>query len=355
MKAEKASTFSLPRKIADQRTMAKPRIGITSGDINGIGPEIALKSVLAPSIRKVCLPILVGSIDTFACTAHKLRRKIHFVEVESAAAKPRGGDMPVINTLPYRIPVVKFGVAAEEGGRYAGEAITRAAQLCMSGDLDGMVTAPVSKTAMAMAGYRYPGQTEMLAQLSKSKHVVMMLVAGRFRIGLATVHLPIKEISKALSIHRLVDTADLMHQSLRHDFAIRRPKIALLGLNPHAGENGMIGSEEREIILPAVKTLLRRHIDVSGPFPADGFFGTHSYKQYDAVLAMYHDQGLIPLKMVGFSRGVNYSAGLRIVRTSPDHGTAFDIAGKGIADPGSMVEAISLAAKIISYRHTSRS
>ncbi|MBI3365235.1 MAG: 4-hydroxythreonine-4-phosphate dehydrogenase PdxA [Ignavibacteriae bacterium] len=334
--------------------MAKPTIGITLGDLNGIGPEITLKSILAPSIRRVCSPILVGSIDVYEFYARRLRLRLDLMEIEFIPSKTTGTAVPIINMFPHRVPKMAPGKLTEEAGHFAGEAITCAAKLCKRGKLDGMVTAPVSKEAMALAGYRYPGQTEMLAAISGSRNVAMMLVANTFRIGLATVHVPIKRVSSTLSIGGLVKKISSIHHSLRHDFAVRSPRIALLGLNPHAGENGMIGSEEKEMMIPAMKRVRRNGIHIEGPFPADGFFGRNTHRQYDAVVAMYHDQGLIPLKMVGFSLGVNYSAGLRIVRTSPDHGTAFDIAGEGVADPRSMMEAIKLASRIISIRRTRR-
>jgi 4-hydroxythreonine-4-phosphate dehydrogenase len=213
-----------------------------------------------------------------------------------------------------------------------------------------MVTAPVSKEAMFRSGYRYPGQTEFLTRRSGAKSSAMMLVADDFRVALATVHLPLKRVSRALSSERIVKKLRLIDTTLRRDFAIRRPRIAVLGLNPHAGEGGHLGSEEISTITPAISRARKDGIRAFGPFPADGFFGAGSFRGYDAVLAMYHDQGLVPLKMKAFSSGVNFSAGLSIVRTSPDHGTAFDIAGRGIADPRSMIEAIKLAASVIRNR-----
>ncbi len=212
------------------------------------------------------------------------------------------------------------------------------------------MTAPVSKEAMFRSGYRYPGQTEFLAKRSGSRESAMMLVAGGFRIALATVHLPLKWVSKALTVDLIMQKLRVIDTSLRRDFAIKRPKIALLGLNPHAGESGHIGTEEIFTIRPAIERARRNGIRADGPFPADGFFGAAAFRSYDAVLAMYHDQGLIPLKMTAFSSGVNFTSGLPIVRTSPDHGTAFDIAGRGVADPGSMIEAIKLAASVIKNR-----
>ena len=207
---------------------------------------------------------------------------------------------------------------------------------------------------MHLAGSAAPGQTEMLLRLSGGEHVAMMLVAGAFRVALATVHYPLREVSRHLTMGVILEKLGVLHAALVTDFGIRSPRIAVLGLNPHAGENGILGTEEKEIIIPALKKARARRIRVEGPFPADAFFGMQEFRRYDAVLAMYHDQGLIPLKMSGFRIGVNVSAGLPVVRTSPDHGTAFDIAGKGLADPSSMNHAIQLAVSIVRNRAAAR-
>ena len=337
--------------IASRRIIGrKPVIAITMGDFNGIGPEIALKSVLTPSIRKLCLPILLGTLDVFEYYARRLKLKINLQEVESVPHRFPLGSMLVLDVNKFHKPRISPGRFTLESGRYAGEAIKRAVSLWLDKKVDGIVTAPVSKEAMDNAGYRYPGQTEMLADLSQTTRFAMMLVAGKFRVGLATVHLPLKDVAGSLSKQKILDKLSIVDESLKRDFAIHSPRIAVLGLNPHAGENGILGDEERKWIEPAIRLARKNRIDTSGPFSADGFFGAQAHMAYDAVLAMYHDQGLIPLKMSGFSIGVNYSAGFPLVRTSPDHGTAFDLAGKGIADHTSMIEAIKLAVRIIHNR-----
>jgi 4-hydroxythreonine-4-phosphate dehydrogenase len=222
--------------------------------------------------------------------------------------------------------------------------------LCLKKKVQGIVTAPVAKHTMNNAGFKHPGQTEMLADLSHASNVAMMLIAHNFRVGLATVHLPLKNVAKHLFQQLIIEKLLIIHRSLKKDFRIRKPRIAVLGLNPHAGEHGLLGVEEQNIIIPSIKKAQRLYLSVDGPFPADGFFGMQKQKDFDLVLCMYHDQGLIPLKISGFRIGVNYSAGLPIVRTSPDHGTAFEIAGEGIADPRSMIEAIKLAVTIIHNR-----
>jgi len=328
----------------------KPTIAITMGDFNGIGPEVVLRSVLSLSVRNVSSPLVIGSIDVLEFYARRLRLKLVLREVHDVSTKFLPHEVPVIDLWKFHRLHIHPGMIERESGACSGEAIEYAANLCLRGDAQGMVTAPVSKEAMALGGYRFPGQTELLAKISNSKLVTMMLIAGTFRIGLATTHTPLRNVSETISPQLLRDKLAIISNALRNDFGIQKPTIAVLGLNPHAGENGAIGDEEKRIIAPTIRRLRQRKFFVDGPFPADGFFGTQKQRQYDAVLAMYHDQGLIPLKMAGFSIGVNYSAGLRILRTSPDHGTAFDIAGKGIANPQSMIEAIRLAAAIIRNR-----
>jgi 4-hydroxythreonine-4-phosphate dehydrogenase len=324
----------------------RPLVGITLGDFNGIGPEVTLKALQSPAVHRCCRPILIGSLEVYEWYARKLRMKVLFRETEQISSFRISDVYQVLSMRHYHIPRIIPGKLSEEAGAYAVEAIRQCTDYCLKGTLDALVTAPLSKKAMEMAGYDFPGQTEMLAQFTGSRQVMMMLIADKFRVGLATVHIPVKDIAKSITIPRLSEKFALIHTSLQRDFDISTPKVAVLGLNPHAGENGMLGTEEQEIISPAITKARRMKRIVDGPFPADGFFGRKMHNNYDAVLAMYHDQGLIPLKLAGFEKGVNYSAGLKIVRTSPDHGTGFDIAGKGIADPGSMIEAIKLAARI---------
>ena len=328
----------------------KPVIAVTMGDYNGIGPEVALKCVAHSSVRKICTPLLVGSPGVFDFYARRDRLKVTLTEVGSAREDIARNSIAVLRSGGSSNPRIRPGRPTKESGRFAGEAIEQTAALCIQGTIDGMVTAPVSKAAMNNAGFEYPGQTEMLDRLTGSRGVLMMLIARTFRVGLLTVHVPLKNVHTEIRQRAVMKKLSIIHDSLRKDFGISSPNIAVLGLNPHAGERGLMGTEERDILLPAIQKARRKRMSVEGPFPADGFFGTHSYTAYDAVLAMYHDQGLIPLKMKGFTIGVNFSAGLPIIRTSPDHGTAFDIAGKNIADPGSMIEAVRLAVSIIHNR-----
>ncbi|NUN71372.1 MAG: 4-hydroxythreonine-4-phosphate dehydrogenase PdxA [Bacteroidetes bacterium] len=328
----------------------KPRIGITIGDFNGIGPEVVLKSITAPKIRKAVQPVLIGSYALFSYYAKLLKIDITLTEVSSPRDAVKAGEVPVITVHPATVKSLQVGKNSPDAGVCAGMAVEQAIKFCLDGSIDAMVTAPVSKEALHFAGYNFPGQTEMLAMLTRSERVTMMLLSSTMRVALATVHIPIKKVSESLFTDRIVEKLETVHASLSKDLGIKNPSIAVLGLNPHAGENGAIGTEEREVIIPAIKKAVEKNIRAFGPFPADGFFASKAYEQYDAILAMYHDQGLIPLKMSGFDEGVNYSAGLRIIRTSPDHGTAFDIAGKNIASPGSTIAAIELAASIIAER-----
>lgn len=331
-----------------------PQVAITMGDYNGIGPEIVLKAVRSRRVRSICRPLLVGSLEVFEYYARRLGIRILLKECQNPAERMPPGATGVVEVDKYRRPIVRPGRLSADAGRFAGRSIRTAARLCMLHNSDAMVTGPVSKEAMALGGFRYPGQTEMLARLCGAERVAMMLVAGRFRVGLATVHMPLKRVPAAITRGLLLEKISTVHASLRKDFAIASPGIAVLGLNPHAGENGLLGKEERDRIAPAIDQARRRGWRVEGPFAADGFFGSGSYRGFDAVLALYHDQGLIPLKMEGFRTGVNVSCGLPIVRTSPDHGTAFDLAASGRADPTSMKRAIALAVDLAHNRRRRR-
>jgi 4-hydroxythreonine-4-phosphate dehydrogenase len=328
----------------------KPVIAITMGDCNGIGPEVALKSAVSSTVGTIATPLLIGSLDVFTWYARRLKIRVNLKEVDMFPFAHEQGAIPVLNLHTFETPRIRPGTVSKGAGQYAAEAIELGVGLALNNLADAIVTAPVSKEALHLAGWKFPGQTEMLAARTKTKNVMMMLLGHELRVGLTTVHLPLKDVSRTISRRLILERLETMYSSLKRDFAIRAPKIGILGLNPHAGENGHLGHEEKQIILPAIRIARSKRINVEGPFPADAFFGTHAYRNYDATLAMYHDQGLIPLKMKSFEVGVNYSAGLPVVRTSPDHGTAFDIAGDGVANPSSMIEAIKLAVTIAGNR-----
>jgi len=320
------------------------------GDFNGIGPEVTLKALSSPAIRRICLPVLIGSTDVYEYYAKILRLKATIREIDDIPSRMRHDVFYLHSMRRFQKPVISPGRVSKEAGCYAGEAIETAFGLCRRGAAGGMVTAPVSKKALNEAGYGFPGQTEMLAKLSGQRNFAMMLVSGSLRVGLATIHLPLRKVPREISEESVAVKLSVIHKSLQRDFKIASPRIAVLGLNPHSGESGGIGDEEIRILNPAVKKARRKGMDVHGPFPADGFFGMRKYGGFDAVLCMYHDQGLIPLKLLGFNTGVNYTAGLPVVRTSPDHGTAFEIAGRGAADPSSMIEAVKLSVNIVRSR-----
>ncbi len=328
----------------------KPIIAITVGDFNGIGPEVTLKSVRHPSVRAVCTPLLVGPMDVFTYYARRLRLPLRLTTFDGTfPAKPS-----VLSLIAPAIDVSRFdidpGTLSPEAGQVAAEAIVKAVEVVKAGTAHALVTAPVSKQALHLARVEFPGQTEMLQRLSNSPTVAMMLISDSLRVGLATIHVPIRKVSEMLSRPFLRERITTIVNALRTDWRIRSPRLAVLALNPHASEGGAIGTEDLDVVGPVVQELRKERIRVEGPFPADAFFGRYRANMYDAIVAMYHDQGLIPLKMAAFGKAVNVSVGLNIVRTSPDHGTAFDIAGKGIADPGSMIEAIKLAAQIAMNR-----
>jgi 4-hydroxythreonine-4-phosphate dehydrogenase len=291
------------------RVTARPRIGVTVGDPAGIGPEIARKAAADPAIQSLCDVVLYGP-SSEADLARYERGRV------SAAA-----------------------------GRAAYDAILAATADAQAGRLDAVATAPINKEAFAAAGLPWRGHTELLAHLTHAPRHAMMFYADSLRVVLATVHIALKDVAHALTREVVENTIDLAARELPR-FGIPSPRLALAGLNPHAGEHGVIGSEDDEVLAPAVAALRARGIAVDGPFPADTVFVRATRGEFDAVIACYHDQGLIPIKLVAFGRAVNVTIGLPIVRTSVDHGTAFDIAGKGIADPGSLIEAIKLAARL---------
>lgn len=319
----------------------KPTIAITIGDFNGIGPEIALKAAAHPSIRKICIPLLVGPFSVFEHIRGSLRLRMKLEKFLPAASNRT--VTAVVDVGDGIWADVQYGTVSKSAGRTAGTAIEQAVDLCLKGRAQAMVTAPVSKEALNLAGYNFPGQTEMVALLSRSQHVAMMLVSDRMRVGLITIHEPLRSVADQINKEKIVEKIVIIEESLRKNFLIRHPKIAVLALNPHAGEGGLIGNEEKEIIIPAIEELEGKKISAKGPFSADAFFGTRAYESFDAIVSMYHDQGLIPLKLSSFGGAVNFSAGLTIIRTSPDHGTAYDIAGKGKANTSSMLQAIKLA------------
>jgi len=323
------------------------------GDPAGIGPEIIAKALSKPQLHNMCLPIVIGSYPVMARTIRALRVNLHVLRVDGhETAVPRRGTVAVLD--PLETPLRKFtrGIAAAETGAASVTYIKKAVELAQLGCIDGMVTAPINKEAINMAGCRHPGHTELLADLTRTQESGMMIVGGPLRIMFVTTHVAIKDLSSLLTRAKIEKAIRLAHLALTTLFRIKRPKIGVAALNPHAGEHGLFGDEEARVILPAARAAREQGILASDPLPADTLFGKAAQGQYDGVVALYHDQGLIPLKLVAFGTCVNLTVGLPIIRTSVDHGTAFDIVGKGVADPGSLMEAIKLAATIAQNRPT---
>lgn len=327
-----------------------PKLGITIGDINGIGLEVILKTFEDTRLLELCQPIIYGSSKTVSYHKNIVEAdsKIQFHSIDSVEEAKEG----VLNVLNCWNEAVKIslGEITAEAGACAFKSLEHAVRDVKAGRIDGIVTAPIHKRAMQLAGFEYPGHTEYLTQQDEADESLMFLVDGELRVGLVSNHLPIQKVAEALSSELILRKLQLMHDTLREDFGIDRPKIAVLGLNPHAGDEGAIGDEEKGIVAPAIELAAKEDILAFGPYPADGFFGSNTQKKFDAVLAMYHDQGLIPFKILAFGAGVNFTAGLELVRCSPDHGTAFDIAGKNLAKPYSFRQAVFLTIDIIRHR-----
>ena len=327
----------------------KPIIAITVGDYNGIGPEVSLKAIATPLVRRLCTPVLVGPSGIFERVASRLALRMRFLPFASTG--PGGGRIVQILEPAGGTPV-RFspGRLSADAGAAAGAAIRTSIRLVLAGEARALVTAPVSKHALHLAGINAPGQTELLQRLTHSPHVAMMLVSGSLRVGLVTIHTPLRKVPRELTDALLRERITVIHRALRTDWRIRSPRLAVLALNPHAGEGGDLGNEEQRVIIPVIAALREEGLRLEGPFPADAFFARYEPGSYDAVVAMYHDQGLIPVKMSARGKAVNVSVGLPLVRTSPDHGTAFDIAGRSIADPASMIEAIRTAVSLSFHR-----
>lgn len=327
----------------------KLKIGISIGDINGIGLEVILKTLIEPAILNHCTPIVYGHTKVTSFHRKALRLGELSFNVISSAADANPKRVNLINCWEEDVKI-ELGQSNEIGGKYALLSLEKATEDLTSGQIDALVTAPINKHNIQSETFNFPGHTEYLQQKSGSSEVLMFLISENLRVGVVTGHIPVNTIATQLTTEKILRKLTLMNESLKKDFWIEKPKIAVLGLNPHAGDNGLLGKEEQEIIAPAIQAAFDKGIICFGPYPADGFFGNGTYKQFDAVLGMYHDQGLIPFKTISFGSGVNFTAGLKFVRTSPDHGTGFDIAGKNVADPSSFSEALFAAIHIVKSR-----
>jgi 4-hydroxythreonine-4-phosphate dehydrogenase len=327
----------------------KPVIGISIGDINGIGPEVTIRALLDNRLQKLITPVIYGHGKVLTFYRKQLElEEFNFMQIRNID-EVHHKKVNVINVADES-PEVIPGVETQEAGKMALAALDKAIEDLQNGKLDGLVTAPLNKNNINTEEKKFIGHTEYLTQTFEIKESLMFLVAEDVRVGLVTGHLPLKEVANHVTELNIKNKLDIMLKSLKEDFGVGKPKVAVLGLNPHAGEDGLLGKEEENIIKPLIKAYKDKGQMIFGPYSADGFFGMMHQKKFDGVLAMYHDQGLIPFKSLAFETGVNFTAGLPIVRTSPDHGTAYKIAGKKLADEGSMRAAILQAYDIIKSR-----
>ncbi len=323
------------------------------GDAAGIGPEVIVKALSSPVVWRACRPIVIGSVPVLQRETRRLSSSLTVTPLQDNHEwEPaiRRGRIPVFDPLPIPLGRVRAGRPARGPGAASVEFIKTAVQWAERGCVSGMVTAPINKEALHLAGYPYPGHTELLAELTRAKQAGMMLMGGPLKILFVTTHLALRDVPGALTIQRVVQAIRLAHRAMKEYFGIPKPHIGVAALNPHAGEHGLFGNEEQACIAPAVRLARRARIHASAPLPADTLFGAAVRGAYHVVVAMYHDQGLIPLKTVAFGRCVNLTVGLPIIRTSVDHGTAYDIVGKNKADPQSLVEAIRLASHLSAAR-----
>lgn len=329
----------------------KPVIGFTCGDVNGIGTELIIKTLSDVRLLEICTPVVFASNKVI----NFYRKSVPEIAFNFASLKElhrvNHKQVNVFNCWEEEVAITP-GVMNEIGGKYAVKSLVAAAQALKEGKIDGLVTGPLHKKNIQSADFNHAGHTPYFKELFGVKDVVMLLTSDNLKVGLVTEHVAVKDIAQYITRENITSKLQILHASLQQDFGIDKPKIAVLGLNPHSGDEGLIGKEEEEIIKPAIKDAKQRNMLVIGPFSADAFFARAQYEKFDAVLAMYHDQGLIPFKSLSIGEGVNFTAGIASIRTSPDHGTAFDIAGKNQADEGSFRAAIYTAVDIINNRKT---
>lgn len=325
-------------------------VGITQGDGNGIGYEVIIKALADSRMSDMCVPVIYGSSKLFGFykkQLHNLENINTNVIVSAENAHPK--RVNIVNCLPDNV-FVEPGQSTPEAAKSAMVSLERAVDDLKAGFIDCLVTAPINKRAMAKEGFGYTGHTEYLVKEFNASNAIMIMCSDRLKVGVVNGHIPLSQVPSSLTSDKIFTKLEAMRDSLERDFCISAPKIAVLGLNPHCGDGGLLGDEEQNIILPAVLRAQEEGINAFGPYSPDGFFGLGNYSRFDAVLAMYHDQGLIPFKALAFEVGVNFTAGLPVVRTSPDHGTAYDMAGKDMADPQSMKSAIYAAIDIFNNR-----
>lgn len=329
----------------------KPVVGFSCGDINGIGPEVIIKTLSDTRLLDICTPVIFAGNRLM----NFYRKAIPHVTFNFTSIKelPRVNhrQINVYNCWDEEVPV-NPGVLNEAGGKYAVKSLTIAAQMLKEGKIHGLVTAPIHKKNTQSADFNFTGHTPFLKKLFNADDVLMLMVSENLKIGLVTEHLPIRDVAQSITRQKIGGKLKILHDCLQRDFGITKPRIAVLGLNPHAGDEGLLGREEEEIIKPAIKDAKQGNMLVVGPFSADAFFARGQFARFDAVLAMYHDQGLIPFKSLSVGEGVNFTAGIPGIRTSPDHGTAFDIAGQNKADESSFREAVFTCVDIMNNQLT---
>lgn len=332
------------------KTDDKPIIGITLGDINGVGPEVIMKALLDNRILNFITPVIYGSTKVLSY----YRKNYGWEDFNYSQSKNgfiNNKKTNVVNCWDEMVEI-NMGQETQMAGKCAYLALEKATADLLAGKIDALVTGPISKKNIQSEDFQFPGQTEYLTAKAGEKESLMMMISDTLKVGLVTTHIPLKDVSGMLTRELITSKINTLIKTLDMDFGIKKPKIAVLALNPHAGEEGLLGKEELEIIKPVVDVFRNNGHIVLGPFPADGFFGVAQFRKFDATLAMYHDEGLIPFKSLSFESGVNYTAGLSFVRTSPDHGTAFNLSGKNIASEVSIREAIFLAREIVKQRQT---
>ncbi|MCD8030517.1 MAG: 4-hydroxythreonine-4-phosphate dehydrogenase PdxA [Bacteroides sp.] len=329
----------------------KIKIGITQGDVNGVGYEVILKTFAEPAMLELCTPVIYGSPKVAAYHRKSLDLPTNFSIVNSAS-EAQSNRLSVVNCTNDEVKV-EFGKVDPEIGKAAFDALEKAVEEYREQKIDVLVTAPINKHTIRSEEFPFPGHTEYLEErLGEGEKSLMILVKDDLRMALVTGHIPVSEIPAAITKERIQEKIRIFHHSLKRDFNIGSPRIAVLSLNPHAGDDGVIGTEEQTVIIPAIQEMAEKGILCYGPYPADGFMGSGNYTKFDGILAMYHDQGLTPFKVLAMEDGVNFTAGLPVVRTSPAHGTAYDIAGQGIAGEESFRQAIYLAIDV--YRNRQR-
>lgn len=331
----------------------KIRVGITHGDINGVGYEVILKSFSDPAMLELCTPIVYGSpkVATYHRKAMDVQTSFTIINNVDDA---QDGKLNILNCTEDELKV-ELTKATPEAGKAALDALEKALLDYREGGIDVLVTAPINKHTIQSDAFHFPGHTEYIEErVGNNKKALMILLKDDFRVALVTGHIPVKDIATTITKELIMEKMEIFHRSLKQDFGIDCPRIAVFSLNPHAGDNGVIGTEESEVIIPAMQEMIAKGVQCFGPYPADGFMGSGNFCHFDGILAMYHDQGLAPFKALAMDEGVNFTAGLPIVRTSPAHGTAYDIAGQGIASENSFRQAIYLALDVYRNRMIER-